>query len=348
MSADDEFERDIVRHLSAELDGLSGPAPRWAEPPRTAPVLARIGHQGWVLVGVVIVIGSVLLGALVVSLGSNRIPPLPPATASPTADLAATLRRPLRIPPLGPSGTCPETPVGLTLQTLGKFQGTGPVWVNNLKDLVITDLPVQNGWYGQKVFWAADTREPGPVLVRIVRIDGQGEVGLGFDLTPELMLTNDYGGDLVVGTAPEFPLRTTYIGGVSFRTPGCYLMQMDGMKSTSTVVFATLGWPSPTGDIALPTAEPLVLPSGAVEACGGVGISAVLRGDPHDPHIAWLVNNLGTRVNITWPPGYRARFDPGLVVLDAAGIVVLKDGDSVTGACVTGSPDLLHLEPPFS
>ena len=105
---------------------------------------------------------------------------------------------------------------------------------------------------------------------------------------------------------------------------------------------------SPSGDIALPTAEPLVLPSGAVEACGGVGISAVLRGDPHDPHVAWLVNNLGTRVNITWPPGYRARFNPGLEVLDAAGAVVLKDGDSVTGGCVTSNPDLLHLEPPFN
>ena len=94
--------------------------------------------------------------------------------------------------------------------------------------------------------------------------------------------------------------------------------------------------------------EPLVLPSELVEACAGVGISAVLRGDPRDPHIAWLVNNLGARVNITWPPGYRARFDPRLEVLDAAGVVALKDGASVTGACVTGKPDVLHLEPPFN
>ena len=117
------------------------------------------------------------------------------------------------------------------------------------------------------------------------------------------------------------------------------------IPAPSTVAVVSL---SQSGDIALPTAEPLVLPSGVIEACGGVGISAVLRGDPHDPRIAWLMNNLGTRVNITWPPGYRARFDPGLEVLDAAGVVVLKDGDSVTGACVTSSPDLLHLEPPFN
>ena len=244
MSADDEFERDIAGHLSAELDGLSGPHPRWVEPPSAAPVLGRIGRQAWVLVGGVVVIGSVLLGALIVSVGASRMTPLPPPSAPPTAALAATLHRPLRIPPLGPSGTCPETPVGLILQTLGEFQGIGPVWVNNLKDLVITDLPVQNGWYGQKVFWAADTREPGPILVRIVRIDGQGEVGLGFDLTPELMLTQEYGGDFVVGAQPDFPLRMIYIDGVSFRAPGCYLMQMDGVATTSTVVFAALGRPS--------------------------------------------------------------------------------------------------------
>jgi hypothetical protein len=114
--------------------------------------------------------------------------------------------------------------------------------------------------------------------------------------------------------------------------------------------------PSPTapvavslapGEIALPTAEPLVLPSGVVAACAGVGISAVLRGDPHDPHVAWLVGNLGSRVNVTWPPAYRARFVPALEVLDAAGNVVLRDSDPVTGACVTGDPDVLHLELPF-
>jgi hypothetical protein len=299
MSADDEFERDIVRHLLAELDRLSGPAPRWAEPGRTAPVLARIGHQGWVLVGTVIVIGSVLLAGLVLSVGANRLSPPPPATPSPTADLAATLRRPLRIPPVGPSGTCPETPVGLTLQTLGEFQGSGPVWVNDLKDIVLTELPVQNGWYGQKVFWAADTREPGPILVRVVRIDGQGEVGLGLDLTPELMLTNEYGGDLVVGTAPEFPLRTTYIDGVSFRTPGCYLMQMDGTRSTSTVVFAILGRPSgsqasPSQYPAVLTIEgrgnpPVVIDIGTIEvarvACDASG--SVTPGEGRAPALPW-------------------------------------------------------------
>jgi hypothetical protein len=244
MSPDDEFERDIARRLAAELDRLSGPPPRWAVPPSTAPLVRRIGRQAWVLVGAVVVIGLVLLGALIVSVGASRMTPLPPPSASPTPDLAATLHRPLRIPPLGPAGACPETPIGLTVENLGEFQGSGPVRVNNLKDLVINDLPIQNGWYGQKVFWAADTREPGPILVRVVPIDGQGGVGLGVGLTPELMLTQEYGVDLVVGAQPDFPLRMIYIDGVSFRVPGCYLMQMDGPATTTTVVFSALGRPS--------------------------------------------------------------------------------------------------------
>lgn len=101
------------------------------------------------------------------------------------------------------------------------------------------------------------------------------------------------------------------------------------------------------GEIALPTEVPLILPPGVIEACGGIGLSAVLRGDPRDSHVAWLINNLGGRIAVTWPAGYRARFVATLEVLDAAGAVVLREGDAVTGGCVTADPDVIHLEPPF-
>ena len=55
------------------------------------------------------------------------------------------------------------------------------------------------------------------------------------------MLTQEYGGDIVLGAQPDFPLRMIYIDGVSFRVPGCYVMQMDGVATTTTVVFAALG-----------------------------------------------------------------------------------------------------------
>ena len=103
--------------------------------------------------------------------------------------------------------------------------------------------------------------------------------------------------------------------------------------------------PFPPGQLALPTAKPF--PSGMPEACAGVGLSAVVRGDPRDPRVAWLVANDQTRMDVTWPSGYHARFIPGLEVLDASGAVVLRDGDPVTGACVTSDPNIHHLEPPF-
>jgi hypothetical protein len=101
----------------------------------------------------------------------------------------------------------------------------------------------------------------------------------------------------------------------------------------------------PQGEVALPTEVPVILPSGETEVCAGIGLSAVLHGDPHDRHVAWLVNSLGTRIDVTWPAGYRARFVPTLEVLDAAGAVVLREGDPVTEGCVTSDPHVLHLQP---
>jgi hypothetical protein len=41
----------------------------------------------------------------------------------------------------------------------------------------------------------------------------------------------------------------------------------------------------------------------------------------------------GRRENLLWPAGYRARFAPGLEVLDPSGRVVAREGDRVTGGC---------------
>jgi hypothetical protein len=60
-----------------------------------------------------------------------------------------------------------------------------------------------------------------------------------------------------------------------------------------------------------------------------------------------LVTDLGGRIDVIWPPGYRARFTPNLEVLDGSGVIVIRAGDSVTGGCVTADPSILLLEPPF-
>lgn len=112
-------------------------------------------------------------------------------------------------------------------------------------------------------------------------------------------------------------------------------------------VLAGCAAPLPPGEIALPT-DAHSLPPGVAEACRGIGIGAVLHGDVADSRVAWLVDTaLGTRIDIIWPPGYRARFTPNLEVLDASGVRVLRAGDAVTGGCGTAEPGILLLEPPF-
>jgi hypothetical protein len=102
--------------------------------------------------------------------------------------------------------------------------------------------------------------------------------------------------------------------------------------------------------MALVTQVPFSAPPGIPIACGGVGLDTILRGDPADPRLVWLENQMpgyvGVRIEAVWPPGYRVRFVPGAEVLDGSGAIVLREGDRVLGACGVGA-DGAHLEPPF-
>jgi hypothetical protein len=191
---------------------------------------------------------------------------------APSAAEVAALRRPLEVPALAAGGACPVTPVGLTLSGgLDSFQGTGPVRVDNLNDVAIDSLPLQAGWRSQKVFWAVDSREAGPILVRVARIDGEGGIGLGSSFASELLLSNvSVPLYPAVGTEPAFPLERIFVDSVSFREPGCYFMQMDGPATTSTVVFRALGPVSPSAVPSIDSLEalhrPLDLPTLAAGA----------------------------------------------------------------------------------
>jgi len=78
--------------------------------------------------------------------------------------------------------------------------------------------------------------------------------------------------------------------------------------------------------------------------CLWVGLDATLRGDPDDPDVAWLAYP-GGRVEVVWPPGYRARFAPRLEILDPRGRVVLREGQRISQACATVDPDQVLLIP---
>jgi hypothetical protein len=87
--------------------------------------------------------------------------------------------------------------------------------------------------------------------------------------------------------------------------------------------------------------------------CAGIGggRDMTIRGDPNDPWLAWEVGPAGGRLNVWWPEGYTARFNPQLEIVDPTGRVVLHDGDAIAaGACVegatpSGEPILLVVPP---
>jgi hypothetical protein len=68
--------------------------------------------------------------------------------------------------------------------------------------------------------------------------------------------------------------------------------------------------------------------------CLGVGLGAILRGDPNDGRFAWLDSN-GGRIDVFFPLGFVGRFTPKLEVLDTSGRVVARDGDQIAGGCWT-------------
>jgi hypothetical protein len=89
--------------------------------------------------------------------------------------------------------------------------------------------------------------------------------------------------------------------------------------------------PLPAGVYAVPTID-----TSKFDACAGIGVvDAHLTGDPHDPRIAWLAGSYGRR-EVVFPSRFTARFAPELEILDAAGAVVAREGQVITGGCVTG------------
>lgn len=88
---------------------------------------------------------------------------------------------------------------------------------------------------------------------------------------------------------------------------------------------------------ATPSLSPVALPvADFPNACRGIGIDAILHGDPGDARSAWLSVG-GVRNELVWPPGYKAVFNPSLVVLDEGGAPVLHEGDHINGGCLSGT-----------
>ena len=111
------------------------------------------------------------------------------------------------------------------------------------------------------------------------------------------------------------------------------------------MVFACAAPPPPSripeatagDDFPLPGTIVWPAPPATPPPCAGVGLDAILHGDPADPAITWLEDRVsGARSEVTWPVGFRARFEPKLVIVDLTGQVVHREGDAIDGGCVDG------------
>jgi hypothetical protein len=81
------------------------------------------------------------------------------------------------------------------------------------------------------------------------------------------------------------------------------------------------------------------------EACAGIGFeNETLTGSPTDARVAWLTGpEPGSRLDVVFPPGFTAHFDPNLEILDTADEVVARAGDPVSGGCYMGDGQTLVL-----
>ena len=91
---------------------------------------------------------------------------------------------------------------------------------------------------------------------------------------------------------------------------------------------------SDSGVVPLDVVPGAGLGAGPQGGCGSVAFSDMqLHGDPTASPAVWLVDvDGGVSHPIRWPPGFSARFHPTLVILDAHGRVVARDGDVLKDA----------------
>jgi hypothetical protein len=72
--------------------------------------------------------------------------------------------------------------------------------------------------------------------------------------------------------------------------------------------------------------------------------SGVLKADPGDPALVWLVS--GERIDLTWPYDFRVRFTPDAEVLAPGGRVVAREGQEISfgGGAVTDTFEIGTIE----
>ena len=122
----------------------------------------------------------------------------------------------------------------------------------------------------------------------------------------------------------------------------------------ATMLVTACSLNSPPTPEPIPTSIDVPVPTVKGGGCRGIGLTdAILAGDQGDPRVTWLETPDG-RLEIVWPDGYVARFyrfDNPFAIVDPNGIVVFREGDSISGGCTAGPNDdpssILRIDPVF-
>jgi hypothetical protein len=94
--------------------------------------------------------------------------------------------------------------------------------------------PTQDGWLTLKTLWFSTPTYTGPFVIRVARLDGEGQVGLGAARIEA---------PLVVPPGPTLNGSDGYRtspGSLWVKAPGCYGWQVDGLTFSETVVVQTV------------------------------------------------------------------------------------------------------------
>jgi len=168
------------------------------------------------------------------------LPPAPtprPSPSPPQVDWAPLIAKPLNLQQLSSGARCPVSPqVDLTVTTNGPKKGgpnygfgQGPVYVSG-----------QTNWYAgtQAILFLTNPKYTGPVLVRTMRLDGNGSLTLSGDGATTLD-----GGAIGLAQTSSPPYWGMWIGMLTPRAPGCYGIQFDGTSFSAISVITVLPGP---------------------------------------------------------------------------------------------------------
>ena len=160
-------------------------------------------------------------------------------TTADARDPWASLHRPLRLKPLAAGARCPVSPTHrLDRGHLSGAAGVGPIYP---MPSPFTPDDRHPGWLASKTIWTWPTSlrtHAIHVLVRGMRLDRPGlmrfQLGPQWDtapLTPDLQIDTSQ-------TVGAFSVSTwgTTVTELLARTPGCYGLQLDSERGTSTII----------------------------------------------------------------------------------------------------------------